>query len=285
MDEEKRETEQGKIRESFYDHLEKEDAEEKDPSFTTEQPDVVMTPKQEIAQAKPVVDKVLLMSAIAKASGPEKPKAFVGISNEVKPLIPSDLDGAWRMCIAFAKSKLLPKSYGNGTEDEMAAKAFLAMQLGAEVGLTPMAAIQSIAVVNGQPSIWGDAQLALVRRSGLLKNFKEEVTGSMKEKNLSATCSATRSDTGETISNTFDYEDATVARLITKDGTWQTHPKRMMRYKARAFTLRDLFSDVLKGLTHSVEEMQGEMLDVTPPKSTLADELNNKYLGADNGNA
>jgi hypothetical protein len=37
----------------------------------------------------------------------------------------------------------------------------------------------------------------------------------------------------------------------------------MLKYKARAFALRDQFSDVIHGL-HLKEEMEGEMKDITP---------------------
>ena len=41
----------------------------------------------------------------------------------------------------------------------------------------------------------------------------------------------------------------------------------MMTYKARAFCLRTLFPDVLKGL-HSKEEMEGEIIDMKASPAT-----------------
>ncbi len=77
-----------------------------------------------------------------------------------QPIYPNDYESAWRMAVAISKSGLAPK--GIQTPEAI----FTAMQLGAEVGLSPMSALQNIAVVNGRPTIWGDAQLALVRASG-----------------------------------------------------------------------------------------------------------------------
>ena len=246
----------------FFDTL----AEDDNQAIKTE----VETPKTEIKTETEIKPIVVL---------PEKKKAQVNTGTEIRPLIPTDLDGAWRMATAFANSKLLPKSYGNAAPEEMAAKAFLAMQLGAEVGLSPMQAIQSVAIVNGQPSIWGDAQLAIVRNSGKMTSFTETFEGDDNKETWKATCTASRGD--ETVSNSFTWQDAKTAGLTSKSGTWQTHPKRMMKYKARAFTLRDLFTDVLKGLVHSVEEMEGErvMKDVTP--DPIAGKLNVEYLGAE----
>ncbi len=42
----------------------------------------------------------------------------------------------------------------------------LAVQLGSEVGLRPMQALQNIAVINGRPAVWGDA-LMDAKRAGL----------------------------------------------------------------------------------------------------------------------
>lgn len=201
-------------------------------------------------------------------------KAQVGVSSDIMPLVPRDMDAAWRMATAFATAGMLPKSYGGGDLQIQIAKAFTAMQLGAEVGMLPMQSIQSIAVINGMPSIWGDAQLALVRASGLMSEFKEEEFCEGDKKTWKVICTAKRGN--EVISNSFSWDDALAAQLTGKSGPWQTHPKRMLKYKARSFTLRDLFSDVLKGMSHSVEELEGQMIDVTP-KPSLADELNAEY--------
>jgi len=53
----------------------------------------------------------------------------------------------------------------------------IALQLGQEIGLAPMAAIQNIAVINGRPSVYGDSALALVRATGLLEKYKVTEVG------------------------------------------------------------------------------------------------------------
>ena len=50
-------------------------------------------------------------------------------------------------------------------------------------------------------------------------------------------------------------EDAKRAGLYGKQGPWQQYPKRMLQMRARAWALRDVFPDVLRGV-HVAEEAQ-----------------------------
>lgn len=198
----------------------------------------------------------------------------------VRPILPNNIDDAYRLAKAFAMAKMLPKSYGDGNPDEMAAKAFTAMQLGAEVGMSPMQSIQSIAVVNGMPTIWGDAQKAIVLNHPDCIDIIETTEGIFPNDDYKAVCVAKRKNKQDVIEE-FSIADAKKANLWGKTGTWQTHAKRMIKYKARSFALRDQFPDALKGLAHSTEEMQGEpsIKDVTPRDNTS---LQNAFM--ENGN-
>ncbi|MDQ2079519.1 recombinase RecT [Xanthobacteraceae bacterium Astr-EGSB] len=115
-----------------------------------------------------------------------------------------------------------------------------------------MQALQRIAVINGRPTIWGDAALALVRASRLLESIKEEVDGEGDA--MVATCTVMRVGDLETVSRTFSVADAKTAGLWNKRGSsgqptpWITHPKRMLQMRARAFALRDVFPDVMGGM-------------------------------------
>jgi hypothetical protein len=209
----------------------------------------------------------------------EKPQ--IGISGYAgsKSLMPNTIEEAYRIATAFSKSNFIPQCYRGKPDD-----AFAAINLGMEVGLPPMRSLQSIAVVNGTPCVYGDAQLALTKASGLMEVFEESYEGTEGQDDFCAVCKVQRKGDEEPVYEKFSVGDAKKARLWGKSGTWTTHPKRMLRYKARAFALRDKFADVLLGLTHSVEEMQGEksVKDITPevtqsqnvPHSNLSDLLN-----------
>lgn len=158
-------------------------------------------------------------------------------------LAPQSLDEALRFADILSKSSIVPKDYQGSPGNIL-----VAVQWGAELGLPPLQAMQNIAVINGRPAVWGDAVIALVRASGLLESIDEDIGES------SATCTVKRR--GEpAISRTFTVEDAKRAGLLGKQGPWQQYPKRMLQMRARAWALRDLFADVLRGV-HVGEEAQ-----------------------------
>lgn len=175
-------------------------------------------------------------------------KAPVQAGGKLAAFVPSTLDEAWRLSGALAASGMTPKSYGNDQN-----KIMVGIMAGAEVGLTPFAALQSIAVIGNNPSLWGDGALALVQASGLLVDMEETDDGN------TATCRLVRAGRSTPIVRTFSMEDAKKAGLAGKAGPWTQYPTRMRQMRARAFALRDGFSDVLKGL-HIVEEVR----DYTP---------------------
>ncbi|MEO5367463.1 MAG: recombinase RecT [Magnetococcus sp. WYHC-3] len=169
-------------------------------------------------------------------------------------LVPKNLDQLWRLANIMAKSGLMPK--GLQTPEAVC----VAIQMGLEVGLSPMQAVQNIAIINNRPSIWGDAGLALVEASTLLEDFKETIT--QENGNIVATCWAKRKGRKTPVERTFTTEDAKQANLHKKEGPWQQYPKRMTQMRARWWVLRDLFPDVLKGLK-AAEEVQ-DYVDMVP---------------------
>lgn len=169
-------------------------------------------------------------------------KAQVTAGNKLAAFVPTSIDEAWRLAGAIASSGMTPKAYGNDQN-----KVMVGIIAGAEVGLTPFAALQSIAVINGNPSLWGDGALALVQSSGLLEDMEETDDGH------TATCRLNRAGRATPIVRTFSMDDAKKAGLAGKAGPWTQYTARMRQMRARAFAMRDGFSDVLKGL-HIAEE-------------------------------
>jgi len=196
----------------------------------------------------------------------EKPQISISGYSGSKALMPNNIEEAYRVAQAFSKSSFIPQVY-RGKPDE----AFAAICLGMEVGLPAMRSLQSIAVVNGTPCVYGDAQLALVKASNQLILFEESYQGIEDQDDFCAVCKLQRIGDADVTTEKFTVADAKRAKLWGKVGTWTTHPKRMLRYKARAFALRDKFADVLLGLTHSIEEMEGEdMININPNISKTA---------------
>jgi hypothetical protein len=148
----------------------------------------------------------------------------------------------------LASSSLVPKAYTGKPQDIL-----VAMQWGAEIGLAPMQALQNIAVINGKPSVYGDAAMALVQASPHCEDIEEYFEGEGTP-NPTAVCVAKRKGRKPVVAK-FSVEDAKRAGLWGKQGPWQAYPKRMMQMRARGFALRDAFPDALKGLI-TVEEAQ-----------------------------
>lgn len=129
-----------------------------------------------------------------------------------------------------------------------------ALQYGAEIGLSPMQSLQSITVINGRPSLWGDALPGLVWGSGLCEGIEEKIEGSGDD--CTAVCTARRKGIETPITRRFSVADAKRAGLWGKGGPWTQYPQRMLQQRARAFCLRDAFADVLRGL-----QVQEEVAD------------------------
>lgn len=172
-------------------------------------------------------------------------------------IVPQSMDEAYRLAKAVCVAGMAPK--GLDTPE----KAMVAIMHGLEVGLTPMAALQRIAVVNGRPTIWGDGAMGLVRGSGACEFIRETITGD--GDHMVATCQAKRKGEVEPIVGVFSVVDAKKAALWGKQGPWQQFPKRMLQMRARAFCLRDGFADVLGGL-YLREEIEDSARAPAPPR-------------------
>lgn len=172
---------------------------------------------------------------------------------------PATITEAIQFSEMLASSQMVPKAYQGKPQDIM-----VCVQWGYEIGLAPMQALQNIAVINGKPSVYGDAAMALVQASPVCEDIEEyfEAEGTP---NPVAVCVAKRKGRKPVVAK-FSVEDAKRAGLWGKQGPWSAYPKRMMQMRARGFALRDAFPDVLKGLI-TAEEAQ-DFPDEAKPKQS-----------------
>jgi hypothetical protein len=184
-------------------------------------------------------------------------------------LTPKSIEDVRELARLIALAEWAPPSYRDLEGNYLQQKIELAIMHGATVGLGPLAAVQSIALINGMPTIWGDGALALVERSGLLEDMVEQDEFD-EEHGLTAICTIKRRRRPTPITSRFSMAMADQARLTQKEGPWQTYPQRMLRMRARSWTLRDGFADVLRGL-HIREEVDDfiEIRGVKPPLATV----------------
>lgn len=151
---------------------------------------------------------------------------------------------AKRIAHTLAMSSLVPEDYQRRPAD-----CFVAINMGAEIGMEPFQAIQSIAVIDGKPCLYGDGLIGVVRASPKCEWIEETIN----QEGTSATCTTQRKGDRSPVSATYTIADADQAGLTSKYN-WKKYPKRMLQMRARAFCLRDAYPDVLKGLG-VVEEM------------------------------
>jgi hypothetical protein len=172
----------------------------------------------------------------------------IATTTERRGFAPATITEAMEFSKMLADSTMVPRAYQGKPQDIM-----VCVQWGYEIGLAPMQALQNIAVINGKPSVYGDAAMALVQASAVCEDVQEYFEGEGTP-NPIAVCVAKRRGRKEVVAK-FSVEDAKRAGLWGKTGPWQAYPKRMMQMRARGFALRDAFPDVLKGLI-TAEEAQ-----------------------------
>jgi len=151
----------------------------------------------------------------------------------------TSLEDAFRFAKAIVSSGFAPRGM------EKPESVLVALQWGAELGLTPM--------------------LALVRSSGQLESYSEEEVGERGKDSFGYKITAKRRGF-DPQSETFTTSDAKTAKLWGKAGPWTDYPARMLKFRARGFLLRDVFGDVLKGLRtmEEVRDTPADPVNVTP---------------------
>ena len=189
------------------------------------------------------------VSALQRPARPRRRDLMAG--SRPRPIVPKSLSEAYRIAQAVCAAKMAPK--GLDTPEA----CMIAIMHGLEVGLSPLSALQRIAVINGRPTIWGDGALALVKASGLCEAIEEWIEGDDLHTWI-AVCNLIRKHDPVPVERRFSTEDAKRAKLWGKSGPWSDYPKRMLQMRARAFALRDAFPDVLGGL-YLTEEFVAEL--------------------------
>ena len=167
----------------------------------------------------------------------------------------------------LSKSGMVPKAMIGKPMDIL-----IAMEMGGQLGLGTLQAIQDIAVINGKPCMYGDGLLAVVQGHPAyewIREVKLEKNGVVT--GYSCTLKRKGHEPQETV---FTVDDAKLAKLWNptnpkmSNSPWKTYPVRMLQMRARGFALRNLFSDALRGVK-SIEEVRA--YDVLDNKSKSAD--------------
>lgn len=130
---------------------------------------------------------------------------------------------------------------------------FLVMLKGVELGLEPMAALASIDLIQGMPTLDPQGMLALINRSGELEDI--QITAS------DDSCTIVMKRKGRSPhTEVFNLDDADKLGLKNKDN-WKKQPRVMLKWRCVAACARVVFPDVIQGL-YTQEEL-GADVDIT----------------------
>lgn len=173
----------------------------------------------------------------------------------------ASFDDALRFSQMVSKSEFAPKDFRGKPES-----CLLAIQHGSEIGLSPMQALQSIAVINGKPAVYGDTALAVCIGSPVCEYVREYVDGDGEQ--MVAVCEAKRRGYEKPTVVRFSVADAKKAQLWGKSGPWTQYSRRMLQMRARGFALRDAFPDVLRGLVTAEEAQDYAAAETTTARVT-----------------
>jgi hypothetical protein len=182
-------------------------------------------------------------------------KALVVSGNRGLTFNESDLDSMYRFCVAIANSKEFK-------DLDTPEQCLVRLQAGLELGLSPIWSITNIMVVNGRPSVWGDAMLGLVLRHPDCEDVIETIENEGTDEET-AVCEVHRRGRVPVIRK-FSVADVRRAGLDKKyQSVHGPYPQRMRQMRARSWALRDAFADTLRGLA-VVEEMRDNAKPIEP---------------------
>ncbi len=171
------------------------------------------------------------------AGGPKK-SALIAVTETGVSL--KSMEDIFLFARAIMDSGMAPRGFDSPQ------KILVAVQMGMELGLSPMASLNSIAVINNRPTLYGDALPALCNGSGKVEDYKDEIIGA--DESFGYRVTIKRRDRAEPVVRTFTVAMAKKAGLWGKTGPWTQYPERMLLMRARTFAYRDSFPESLRGI-------------------------------------
>ncbi len=205
------------------------------------------------------------------------------IATQSSFLVPASIAEVRELADIIAGSELAPPNY-RGKPDNCT----VAILMGMDLGLSPMQALQNLSVINGRPSLWGDAVPAVIMQhhqfADMLELSNEQVQGLIRRIAIEkrsptplesaiiedckgrptpfAVCGIQRRGRAPVV-QIWTQEMAIKAGLWGKD-VWAKYPDRMLKMKARSWASRDGFPDALRGI--GIRDDGGDGFGLDPEK-------------------
>lgn len=156
---------------------------------------------------------------------------------------PVSFEFAQRKAKALAQSTMVPKNYQGNL-----ANSLIAIDIADRVKISPLAVMQNLYIVNGNPAWSSQFIVTMINNSRRFKTplkFKLEGKGD----NLTCYAYAVGQDGEEVKGVTITMEMAKKEGWTTKSGSkWQTMPEQMIQYRAASFFGRLHCPDLLMGI-------------------------------------
>lgn len=148
----------------------------------------------------------------------------------------------------LAKSQLIPAALRGKPAD-----VAIILQMGVELGIPPMQAINGVDVIQGKPTVSPQLAIALIR-SKVPKSFIKIEVDEVKL-TASVTMARDRDRLDESYTSTWTMAKAQKMGLTAKDN-YQKQPANMLKWRAVMDCSRAIFADVVKGLEYSPDEVE-----------------------------
>lgn len=142
---------------------------------------------------------------------------------------------AQRMAKALASSSLVPQTYRNDVPN-----CLIAMELASRIGVSVLAAMQNLHVIQGKPSWSSSFLIATVNASGRFTPLRFEWAGDPGKDSWACRAHAKDRSTGDLcVGPWITWAMAGKEGWTTKAGSkWKTMPELMFHYRAAAFWTR-----------------------------------------------
>lgn len=160
-----------------------------------------------------------------------------------------DTATAWGVAKQMGDAAAHAGQYGSKNAAELA----LRIQYGVELGMGPAAALMSVQVVQGKPTLTAPAVAGRIKASG---RYNYRVTDHTDE-----SCRIVFYEAGEEIGDSvFTMKDAQTAGLLS-NATWKKYPRNMLFARALTNGARWHCPDVFGGAIYTPDELGGPLPD------------------------
>lgn len=166
--------------------------------------------------------------------------------NEIRWFIPSSESQAMALSEMLARSTLVPSHFKGKPSD-----VYIAIAMGASIGLGWMQSVQNIQVIHSKPSIYGDAVNAIV--TAHREFYSHEFIWDEAKVEWKITIVRIRNGVLIPVTITYGKKDAETAGHLTKD-TYKKNLKDMLRRRCYGKVAQIQFPDALGGFSFAEEE-------------------------------